>query len=114
MLNAIAVDISKYTPDELAAMATDEDSVHIRVRPEGEWHRLATNGHRSSTACGVALILKQGRNQHGIRVAEYAGPLCAQCFTPFELAESERLDGLGRLATIPDSSATNNNGDDNG
>jgi hypothetical protein len=100
------LDISNLSSKQIVELVDDGDAMHVRLGANGDWHRIASSRSRSVTACGLLLQPEDGRHLAPLRVAEYVGPLCPHCFTPYELAESERLNGF-RL--IPDSS--NNEGD---
>lgn len=115
-------DISHLSPDDLAAIDEDSDAMQIQLTHGGDWHRpmagvLSGSMSWRRAACGaqIEVVHLQGYSGRGIantRRSTLEGPLCPTCFTPFELAESARLDTIERhLAAIPDSSNTNN-GDD--
>lgn len=85
MFHALAAYPFFYDADVVAEIATADEEEEMQVLVEGIWHRDIISGAAASvfrTACG--------RTYHsqftGRRRSEYRGPLCVNCFTPFELA----------------------------
>jgi hypothetical protein len=110
------VDLRTATPDEIASLY--EEGMQVRLTEDGPWHRCTIERH--ATACGqqVRPVPAMGWGAAALRRDEYSGPLCPDCFTPFERSigeyqDKQRQEGLERIRTIPDSSNPNP-GDDNG
>lgn len=76
-----------YEADTIVLDLNDEqpEDMTMHVYVDGEWHRRFQN--RSVTSCGTPYHSQFG----ALRRESLDGPLCRTCFTPFELADSERL-----------------------
>ena len=91
MLEAPALaylDLGDATTDQKhEALAADEDdlTVQIKITSDGPWHRRAIDGR--TTGCGEAVRQATAMHWHGydLRKEVYAGELCDECFSPFEL-----------------------------
>jgi len=84
-------------------------SEQLRLKPDGEWHRRASVGDGTTTACGAQVCAFAGREAG-------ADHLCAECFTPSEIERGE-LELIAREADShdirqfdPDDEATDPNG----
>lgn len=85
---------SAYEPDTIIVDVHEDRSsqrpLHAELtmqvhHDDGSWHRRTPD--ISTTACGKPLV----RLGQALRVETYAGPLCRECFTPYELAINEQL-----------------------
>ncbi len=76
MLDAVA---------SVSLMSDEEEALQVH-HDDGRWHRRTPD--IQYTACGKP-IYRLGQN---LRHDSYQGPICDQCFTPFEMSISEAIE----------------------
>jgi DNA-binding IclR family transcriptional regulator len=72
-------------PDERTTRRRSQTELTMQVLSHGAWHRRTPD--LATTACGHPFNAQFSP----VRRESHIGPLCSVCFTPYELAQSERL-----------------------
>lgn len=87
--DTLVVDIDSWTLPQQRRPQYRKSDLNVQVHDDhGVWHRKAVGG--DFTACGDPIVHRL-RQLH--RQESYAGSICrAGCFSPFELALSERIN----------------------